>query len=164
MNKARFIFDFDGTLAQYYWGEEYYKEGFVRNLPETAITEAVRLLVRAGAHVYVDSFTKHDAEEAEKRMWLSKHIPELREERMLFPRTGKSDKTAGLGKVTATDILVDDFSPNLLSWKGTGVKYYNSINGSHGTWRRSGGLYLRDNMSPEIMAAALIRLGAALSE
>ena len=36
------------------------------------------------------------------------------------------------------NVLIDDFSPNLFEWKkngGVGIKYYNGVNGTKGTWR-----------------------------
>ena len=38
-----------------------------------------------------------------------------------------------------TNILIDDFSKNLHEWEkgknNIGIKYYNGINGNHGTWK-----------------------------
>ena len=47
------------------------------------------------------------------------------------------------------DILVDDFSPNLREWEaagGIGIKVYNGINGTKGTWK---GYSIHSTAEPE---------------
>ena len=47
----------------------------------------------------------------------------------------KNEFLEKFGGVKPDDVLVDDFTKNLTTWNGIGVKLYNGINGSHGTWK-----------------------------
>lgn len=51
--------------------------------------------------------------------------------------------------IRPTDILLDDYSRNLHEWAACnahGIKVYNGINGTHGTWD---GEYISSSMSPD---------------
>ena len=144
----RLFVDMDGTLAK--WNnvafEQLYEEGYYRNLePNKRLLNDIKYLLQKGAYdIYVLSAYLTDSKYAlqEKKEWLKEHLPELPEEKQLFVPFGESkaaffDKN-NLTPITATDILLDDYTKNLLEWKewgGTGVKCLNGINHTNKTWQ-----------------------------
>lgn len=61
--------------------------------------------------------------------------------------TGKADFVKGwfgLDSLTDRMVLFDDLFANLHEWKAAGVKCYNGINGTHGTWRWDGVMWSSD--------------------
>lgn len=144
----RLFVDMDGTLAK--WNnvafEQLYEEGYYRNLePNKRLLNDIKYLLQKGNYdIYVLSAYLTDSKYAlqEKKEWLKEHLPELPEEKQLFVPFGESkvaffDKN-NLTPITATDILLDDYTKNLLEWKewgGTGVKCLNGINHTNKTWQ-----------------------------
>ena len=113
--------------------------------------ELVRMVRAAGYPVSVLSAAYTDGTAgADKEAWLQQHrladIPVL-----LVPYgTNKADNIGGKGH-----ILVDDLTKNLKQWevaKFKGVKFYNGINGNHGTWK---GRYISHQMSPKEMFSVI---------
>lgn len=133
----RVFFDMDGTLAV--WDteariEEVASEGYMLNRPmmENMVT-AVRMLTKSNDYeVCILSAVFHETAAKEKRQWVSINLPEIKKENMFFCKCGenKSDFVSA----TAEDVLIDDFSENLHNWRGKGIKVYNGINGTNGTW------------------------------
>lgn len=144
----RLFVDMDGTLAK--WNnvafEQLYEEGYYRNLePNKRLLNDIKYILQKGDYdIYVLSAYLTDSKYAlqEKKEWLKEHLPELPEEKQLFVPFGESkaaffDKN-NLTPITATDILLDDYTKNLLEWKewgGTGVKCLNGINHTNKTWQ-----------------------------
>lgn len=148
----RLFVDMDGTLAK--WNnvafEQLYEEGYYRNLEpnERLLNDIKYLLQKSDYDVYVLSAYLTDSQYAlkEKKEWLKEHLPELPEEKQLFVPFGESKaeffKKNNLTPITATDLLLDDYTKNLLDWKewgGTGIKCLNGINHTNKTW--SGEVY-----------------------
>ncbi|MEG1993587.1 MAG: 3'-5' exonuclease, partial [Oscillospiraceae bacterium] len=73
----------------------------------------------------------------EKNNWLDKYLPQIDSSHRIFPFCGDR-KSDYVGKLTQSDILIDDYTVNLLDWQnngGTGIKLLNAINNSKGTWQ-----------------------------
>ena len=73
---------------------------------------------------------------AEKNQWLDKHEIDIDEDHRLFIPygTSKSEFLRNSVGIRDDDFLLDDFSKNLHKWHGIGIKLYNDINGTKGTW------------------------------
>lgn len=145
--KPRYFFDMDGTMAV--WNnvsnEELYKENYFLNLDTNDYMIAlVNQLIREGKEVYSCSHFLTDSQYAleEKNKWLDKYIPSLDKDHRVFIPYGQSKaeyfNKHGLIPIITTDFLIDDYTPNLLQWEelgGTGIKFLNGINHTHGTWQ-----------------------------
>lgn len=137
----RLFLDMDGTLTQFFPAttEKLNTPGYFLALPpHDNVVMAARLLLQNPSDwtVYVLSAVLDNPHAAsEKKEWLVRHLPEIKQENILFTPCG-SDKSCYVpAGIRQDDILLDDFSKNLHRWKGVGVKLRNSINGTHGTWK-----------------------------
>ncbi len=127
----------DGVLAK--WDSNTSSEGtkvkgyFLAREPEMIITELVNALIAIGSPVCILSAVWNEDCAKEKSIWLDKYInPNVN--RIFVPYgTNKADYISG-GR---GNILIDDFTQNLKSWKESGnipIKFYNGINGTKGTY------------------------------
>ena len=130
--------DLDGVLAR--WNaeasvEDTYAPGFfLTREPEPEAIEAVRLMRERGLDVYILTCAyQNGLAEPEKDAWLAKvglsDIP-----RIFVPYGKRKSDYVGMADVS---VLLDDYSKNLHEWKAEGkigCKFYNGINGTHGTW------------------------------
>lgn len=139
--RTRLFVDMDGTLCR--WQrvqrlEDLYTPGFFAKMqPQEAVVEAVRTLIRTGdMDVYVLSAVLSDSPYArrEKLGWLQQYLPELAPNHVLFPPCGTCKADFVPGGVQAEDVLLDDYTKNLLEWPGVGIKVLNGINHTHQTW------------------------------
>ena len=132
--------DMDGVLAK--WDttaslEDTYTAGyFARREEEVRITALIRMLVASGHKVAILSAVyPAGTAAAEKHGWLDMiGLPDIRR---IFVPYGE-DKHRYIPELSEPMILVDDYSRNLHAWQQAGhiaVKYYNGINGTHGTWK-----------------------------
>lgn len=145
-------FDMDGTLAEWQTRpiEEVAKKGYFSNLPVmTNVVAMVKALSQMPEiNLYILSAVFQDEHSIkDKQEWLSKYLPEIPTERQIFVPYGQS-KSDFLSNKADTDVLLDDFSMNLRDWHGKGVKIYNGINGTKGTWH---GYSIHADMVPQIM-------------
>ena len=149
MNERWFL-DMDGTLAEWKVGceAELLSEGYFRNLKPTEFVNPFREYAKEHpenvyilSHCLVEGYAYGD-----KQAWLDQYLPEItKEHRLLLPcGVCKADYVIDvfhLEKLPETWILFDDYSKNLHAWKaagGIGLKCYNGINGTHGTWKHGG--------------------------
>ena len=155
-------FDMDGVLAK--WGnvslEDTYKPGYFANRPtETKAAKLIRLLEEKGHEVVILTAAYCEGHaRADKMHWLEDNglgdVPA-----MMIPYG--EDKAACV-RPHPDNILVDDFTQNLREWEAagyTGVKFYNGINGTHGTWD---GFSVNDKMTPEKMAVVIDGIAKSL--
>lgn len=135
MRKRLFI-DMDGTIARFHDEENYlermYEPGFFESLrPFKEMVQAVKLFIRCNprTEVYIlSSLINSPFCEIEKRRWLSKYLPEVRNICLVPEGVDKSDF---IGRISALDVLLDDYNKNLFSWKRSGgraIKLINNIN------------------------------------
>lgn len=152
MNRRIFV-DMDGTLAEWRNIEDtevLYEKGYYESLkPNAFLLKEIKNLIRKGEDVYILSSFLDDSKYAldEKKLWLKKYLPELPDEKKIFVKYG-DNKTAYIpNKIDSFDILIDDYTKNLLEWReagGTGIKFLNGINHTKGVWD---GLLLKENES-----------------
>lgn len=147
MNKRLFV-DMDGVLCEFNKNasiEEVATKGyFAKCVPQMSVISAIRsllerfLLENKNTEVYILSSVFMDDHSVEdKNQWLDENgLLGINNEHRLFVPYGQSKSrylydTVGIGE---DDFLLDDFSKNLHEWHGVGIKLYNGINGTKGTW------------------------------
>lgn len=142
--KKRLFVDMDGVLAVFRPVDQleklYERNYFLELPPQEEVLRAVKELIRKGDYeVYILSAVLSDSKHAleEKNMWLDLYLPEVPVERRLFPPCGTDKRQAIEGGVKPTDVLMDDYTKNLLQWDppGSGLKLLNGINHTRGTWK-----------------------------
>ena len=152
-------FDIDGVLAK--WQdvplEELTSPGYFKNLPaEKHMCKVFNLLLLHKETTFniftLSSVFQDNHSIEEKKEWLRNISPWLPEENMIFVPYG-TKKSDFIQKPQETDILVDDFTKNLKEWHGIGVKVFNGINGTHGSWN---GFSIHSNMNPDILYRQLL--------
>lgn len=136
---AKIYFDMDGVLALFSKVpfEVVCRPGYFYNRPPMEdMVKAVKMLLESdiGDSVAIRSAVLSEEAADEKRRWLKKYLPELKENSIEFVQCG-TDKSDGLDFEDTRMYLIDDFSYNLHNWKGVGIKVYNGINGTNGTWK-----------------------------
>lgn len=154
--KKRIYFDMDGTLCEWQQGvhiDTVASKGYFSKLPPVQnVVDAFHRMWKDGYDLYIlSSVFCDDHSIADKKKWLSQHLPELPEEKMLFCPFGEKKKTI-LSDLSQTDVLIDDYSVNLHGWHGTGIKIFNGINGNNGTWK---GYSVSSNMTADILTNQL---------
>lgn len=154
-------FDMDGVLARWEKAksvEDTYQKGYFLNLApdEKMISLAIRLShlpllynVRILSAVYDNEFAL-----PEKKQWLIDHS--LQGFELINTPIG-ADKADFIPDSDSFSILIDDYSPNLHAWINhkncIGVKYYNGVNGSNGTWN---GPSINENMGLKTMETQIL--------
>ena len=155
--KIKVYFDIDGTIAEFDKTasiEKVASPGYFRSVVAMKkVIEMINLLSqRDDVEVYTSSSVFQDDHSiADKTYWLSKWVKDIPPERQIYCPYG-SPKSSIIQNKKDSDILIDDFTDNLLEWHGVGVKMYNGINGTKGRWN---GFSLHANMSPALMLAQL---------
>lgn len=135
--------DMDGVLAK--WNtkasvEDTFEKGyFLKCVPDTKMIELTEYIsmfwdVSILSHAYENGYA-----EAEKMEWLDAYgLDEERISRIFVPYGIPKAEFLHLSDNRDTLFLIDDFSKNLINWESYpncyGIKYYNGINGTHGTW------------------------------
>ena len=152
----------DGTLAEFLpvdTLERLYEKGYFERLrPQEAVVEAVRGIIREcpdiEVHILSSVLTDSPYALAEKNAWLDRFLPEVDGAHRLFPPCGSDKKAYVAGGVTGNDFLLDDYTKNLTAWEppGRGMKLYNGINHTKGTWKKELFFY---NAAPETLAAQI---------
>lgn len=125
----------DGVLAWYKEASlaELNQRGYFRNLrPYRSTIEAVKELLKNGIDIHIlSAVLPNPIARNEKHDWIREHLPELSDEKIIFTPCGKkkSDYVPDLGP---DDYLLDDHSPNLISFVeagGNAIKALNQLNG-----------------------------------
>lgn len=142
--KRRIFFDIDGCLAVWKQASHYelLRRGYFRSLPPLHnVVKAARMLIRNhGENIEVWSLSAFPPEAphavSEKFYWLDAFVPELSPQRRLFCPCGVDKRSVVPGGIRPTDVLVDDYTVNLLPWNvsARGVKLLNGVNGTKGRW------------------------------
>lgn len=163
---ARVIADMDGVLFKFDDQlpslDLLFQKGYFANLkPQEKVVEALRnLIVQNPGQVYICSAAV-DSPYAipEKMESLQRYLPELPKENMLFINYGSDQSKVDVipGGITKSDILLDDYGPNLSQWDeagGTAVKIVNDINDKTMSWSGHRLHYLSDGLSGEMVDIA----------
>ena len=151
-------FDMDGVPAVYGFGdtvEQMKRPGYFANRPaqENVIQLVKQLLTDDHFAVHFLSAVFDDEHSVwDKRLWLEHHG--LSEVDTIFVPCG-ANKALYI-KPGQLNVLVDDYTDNLMNWENQGanylgVKFDNGGNGRKGTWRRRGGLSLSCDLTAEEM-------------
>lgn len=173
--KQRLFIDMDGTLARFHdevqYLERMFEKDFFKNLkPFREACEAVSELVKSDKYeVYILSAAV-DGEppycRAEKSVWICNNIPEIDiHHHAIFTKVGQPKASFIPGGIRSTDILLDDYTKNLLEWErdgGIGIKAKNNINckGLYGeAWN---GAVVDITTSPEQISLELDKLAQSL--
>ncbi|MBO6268583.1 MAG: hypothetical protein J6M58_02980 [Clostridium sp.] len=137
----RLYVDMDGTMTEYRTAatlDDYMTEGFYESLKPTELAAYCNTLARTreDLEVYVLSIYILPPALKEKNDWLDHWCPHIDEAHRIILPNG-SDKAMAIAQRTGKrlgrdDVLIDDHTPNLLSWKRSGgraIKWLNGING-----------------------------------
>lgn len=138
--------DMDGTIARWNNNVMYnqlFEKGYYSNLKPENFLDVIRELVQNTPNVYILTCYLIKSKYAldEKNEWLDKWLPELSLDHRIFVPDGESKAkffTQRYRPIRKEDILIDDYTKNLIEWElfgGTGVKYLNGINHTKGTWQ-----------------------------
>lgn len=144
----RLFVDLDGTVAE--WRnlkveseEELYSilmsDGYYRWLrPYRKILGAVRRVAKQNENVFIlTHYIPNCAAKADKDAWIDEYLPEIPPSRRIFVPCSDKKEDYVPGGVRKGDILLDDYTRNLLKWPGIGVKAINPINHTRQTWKGS---------------------------
>ena len=140
---TRYFIDMDGTIAEFKEStmDELLSKGYFENLRpnENMLMKVKNLALRNKGNVYILSSVLKESKfaEDEKNAWLDRYLPEIDKAHRIFSKCGE-DKSNYVPDINKNDILLDDYTENLLSWEkagGTGVKALNGINGKGRVWK-----------------------------
>lgn len=160
----------DGTLAKFYENafcvRDHETEGFFRNLlPYDNMVEAFKQLWRRDdIRAYILSSVGSTQGEEEKEAWILKHFRETQPIGCFFCRPGQSKAEyirSFYNELTPDDILLDDYSKNLVEWEkagGTGIKVLNDLNGRGWNGTNFDGASISVDWTGEEIARAVVRI------
>lgn len=164
MNKEiNYYVDMDGVVARWCLEDTTYdtfQPGyFLSRTPEPELVRLVKMLRDKGKNVFIlSSVYQNGYAEKEKRRWLS--IQGIGDVPKVFVPYGEN-KADYTDSPNTCNILLDDFSKNLLEWEeagNLGFKLYNGINGNYGKWK---GNCLHIRMTAETMFRVLTSVSEA---
>lgn len=161
VNKRRFFFDADGVLFVFDQSkslEEVCAPGYFQSVTSVPnVVNAFRTLIDMGEDVYILTKVFEDGHSRnDKMISFMRTIPELDRDHILFV-SYSGDKNDVVKNISSQDILIDDFTPNCKSWRGTAVKLYNGYNGTKGTWD---GFSVNANSCAESIAKQLLGIAS----
>lgn len=145
--KINIFVDMDGVLAVYDKDvvEKMYNENFFLNRPvQKGNLKLVKNLINdKNLNVYILSSLLADSEFIldEKNQWLDKYLPELPIENRIFVPEGMAKstfiETRLSGLKNSKNVLIDDYTVNLIKWEEDGyiaLKMLNGLNNTNGIW------------------------------
>ncbi len=167
----RLFVDMDGTLAVFSYVkniEDLYKKGYFAKLrPICEVVDAIKYIISdvPQVEVYILSSYLQDSRFAlaEKQRWLDSCLPGVKMSNRIF-LPYPEDKADTLGKLSKEDYLLDDYTPNLVSWDekgGTAIKLLNGINDTTGRWQgikvRYDAVNLRSEIINKIVTSKIVK-------
>lgn len=139
-------FDMDGVLAR--WDSNTSAEGtkipgyFLNREEEPVIVDLIKTLQRLEVNVCILSAVWNERCAKEKSIWLDERFGKGLSRIFVPIDENKADYILG-----GNNILIDDYTQNLIAWKQSGnnpIKFYNGINGNNGTYQ---GRFITKDMS-----------------
>jgi 5'(3')-deoxyribonucleotidase len=136
--KKRIFIDMDGVLARFYDQAKYLERMWEKDFfwllePYTNTVDMVKELLRQEYEIYILSACNPDSfAMEEKDRWLDLYLPEIPQQNRLFCYVGENKADKVPNGIRKGDVLIDDYTHNLLLWEevgGTGVKFINNVNG-----------------------------------
>lgn len=166
--KINIYVDMDGVQAVYGFGdsvEDMAVPGYFRDRPaHTNMVETVKRLDEDPRyHVVVLSSVFADEHSiSDKQEWLDRQG--LSQVEACFVPFGRSK--VEYARKDEVNILIDDFSRNLMAWEAAGenycgIKFLNEKNGSHGSWFERGGYTLSYRMTSDKLFTLISGIAAA---
>lgn len=174
--KADLYIDMDGTIAEF--GEikefeELLEKGYFLNRPPmTSVIEGLFLFNeeygdKVTLHILSSYLTESSYARDEKKEWLKRYIPWIKEDNIHFVPCGTSKSLAHNGimliqniEIGTPQFLLDDYSKNLHDWISErtklredvkiGIKLLNGINGNNGSWQKTNPRISSDALPYEI--------------
>lgn len=136
--KQRIFCDLDGVIAAFNTNaslEDLFTPGYFFKLPPMPqMVNAIKELAKdPDFDVYILSHVLSTQAASDKAAWLNQYLPELNS-RHIFVPYGSSKNDFIQGGVLYSDVLLDDFTPNLKAWDGIPIKVLNGINFTNKTW------------------------------
>lgn len=108
--------DMDGVLANFN-GEKNAlqrfktEKGFFKKLkPIKSNIKALNELIKKNVNVFILSASPNTQADNDKRAWLHKYLPNLKQENIIIMRVGQNK--ADFVKTTENNLLIDDYSKN----------------------------------------------------
>ena len=91
-----------------------------------------------------------------QKTWVARHF-NLSEEKQIYCPCGNRKESAlqKIGGIRSSDVLIDDYTPNLRCWISIPIKLYNGNNGGNGTWK---GVSVYFAMRPETIAKQIYEM------
>lgn len=132
LSDIHFYIDMDGTANEWDLNGNPHESHYFRNRPViTPVVEAMLILQRLGFNVaFATSVYQTDEAMLDKRLWANdvgcENIP------IIYIPYGQNKDSYLTGRVR---VLLDDHTPNLTKFSGTGIKFVNQINHKGGTWK-----------------------------
>ena len=148
----RIFLDMDGTLARFNVRNALARfeneKGFFANLLAYKGIENINEMVKNG-NVYIISASPNMYADMDKKTWLKKYIPNLKNEYILLCRNGQNkarfiENKLGI-KIDKNCYLLDDYTKNLIEWEevgGIGIKRITTV--SDNSTKKWKGLELKD--------------------
>lgn len=140
-NQIRMFVDMDGTLTVFNQEKNidvlFEKNYFLNQEPMQNMVEAIAKIASAnmGIDVYVlTACLNSKYAKAEKNLWLDKYLPMIDQKHRIFCDYG-TEKSRFIKNPKNNDVLLDDYTKNLISWHGIGIKVLNGINDTHKSWQ-----------------------------
>ncbi len=157
MVQRTYFIDMDGTIAEWEseatWDEICKPGFFLRRKPMIEMIGAVKELIQNGHCVKILSAVMNDGCVADKRLWLDEYLPEIADCDRIFVAYG-STKSNSIAEPKQTDVLIDDYTINLLDWHGLGIKVLNGINHTNHTWQ---GASVKSNLSAHLIYEEILK-------
>lgn len=148
----KIFLDMDGTIARFNVRNALDRfdteHDFFKNLLPYKGIENINELAQNG-NIYIISASPHMYADLDKKVWISKYLPNLPKKNILLCRIGQNkakfiENKLGI-KIDNDCILVDDYTKNLTEWEnsgGIGIKRITRVSdNSTGKWK---GLELKE--------------------
>lgn len=173
------FFDMDGVLAQYE-RTAYEKPDFLWKKPGSHYFSTVKPDQKAidlfnlcqketGTNTFILTSVLNNGpicleQITDKMAWIQKHIPNTDLKKQFIPSVSIKTRTIqamlfqNKNNIHPSDILIDDYNPNLWAWQnagGTAMKYLNGLNHAD-SWS---GIVLTENMTAEDICELISVLG-----